>query len=223
MGGCGILFDHETVEVLLKYVPLYAKGTEVKLSNGRKGIIYENSGIHNLRPIVRLYDGTLLDLTGKEYLSMGIRCDYEEEQAENEMFENERRKMLKGIPPQRILAVDDTKANLLMLQDILGHAYDMILVKSGLQALEYLSSNPKPDLILMDIDMPEMNGIEATKEIYEKTNRKVPVLFVTALCTKETVLKCRELNASGYIIRPYKPVYIKSEVKRVLDGSRINE
>ena len=57
MGGCGIMFDREVVETLLKYVPLYPKGTMVTLSDGREAIIYENFGVHNLRPVVRLMDG----------------------------------------------------------------------------------------------------------------------------------------------------------------------
>ena len=55
MGGCGILFDREVVEVMLRSIPLYPKGTEVELSDGRVGVIKENADAHNLRPIVRLF------------------------------------------------------------------------------------------------------------------------------------------------------------------------
>ena len=70
----------------------------------------------------------------------------------------------------------------------------------------------------MDIDMPEMDGIETARRIQEMTDCSIPILFVTALCDKETVLTCRSMNAAGYIVRPYKPVYIKSEIKRILQG-----
>ena len=60
------------------------------------------------------------------------------------------------------------------------------------------------------------DGIEAARKIQEMTNWEVPILFVTALCDKETVMMCRNIDAAGYIVRPYKPVYIKSEIKRIL-------
>lgn len=218
MGGCGILFDQETVEMLLRHVPLYAKGTDVILSDGRKGIIYDNRGVHNLRPIVKLYTGEFVDLTEKENLSLGVKYIREQEQEATEAFEEERKEMLKDYHRPRIMAVDDMKPNLQMLNEILGGSYEMILVKSGYQAIKYIEKNDLPDLILMDIDMPEMDGIETATKISAVSKGKVPIVFVTALCDKDTVLRCRQLKVAGYVIRPYKPVYIKSEIKRILEG-----
>lgn len=218
MGGCGIMFDYDVVDTLLKFVPLYPKGTEVMLSDGRCGIIYENSGMHNLRPIVRLMDGKMLDLIQSENLGLTIVVTSNDTMESPEKSENERNEMIKPMKRYRILAVDDMKTNLQMLRGILEHIYDVTLVKSGKQALLYLQKNPCPDLVLMDIDMPEMDGIEAARRIQEMTDSKVPILFVTALCDKETVIMCRDMNAAGYIVRPYKPVYIKSEIKRILTG-----
>jgi len=70
----------------------------------------------------------------------------------------------------------------------------------------------------MDIDMPEMDGIETAKRIMEMTDHMVPILFVTALCDRQTVTLCRNLDAAGYIVRPYKPVFVKTEIKRILMG-----
>lgn len=217
MGGCGIMFDRTVVSTLLKYVPLYPKGTEVMLSDGRAGIIYENSGMHNLRPIVRLMDGELLDLAQAENFGITLMVPAGAELSPEES-ERTRNEMIKPLKRYHILAVDDMKTNLQMLRGILEHIYDVTLVKSGRQALLYLEKNPRPDLVLMDIDMPEMNGIEAARKIQEMTNWEVPILFVTALCDKETVMMCRNIDAAGYIVRPYKPVYIKSEIKRILTG-----
>ena len=72
--------------------------------------------------------------------------------------------------------------------------------------------------MLMDIMMPEMDGIETAKRIMEMTDRTVPILFVTALCDRQTVTLCRNLDAAGYIVRPYKPVFVKTEIKRILMG-----
>lgn len=218
MGGCGIMFDREVVDVLLRYVPLYPKGTEVILSDGRTGIIYENAGVHNLRPVIRLMDGQLLDMTEKQNLNLTLSTSWEKNLVPREEMEESRKEMLREWKRYRIMAVDDMKTNLQMIRGILEQLYDVTLIKSGSQALLYLEKNPYPDLILMDIDMPEMDGIEAAERIQEMTDHTVPILFVTALCDRETVMMCRSMNAAGYIVRPYKPAFIKSEIKRILTG-----
>ena len=217
MGGCGVLFDKEVVEMLLKNVPIYPKGTEVMFSDGRSGIIYENSGVNNLRPIVKLYDGTMLDLSEPENFNMTITVD--KEMAISEEYEKERKVMMSEAPARhRILVVDDMKSNLQMIQEILGDDYDLILAKNGAQALAYMDKKTEPDLILMDIDMPGMDGIETSMRIREKTTKRIPLIFVTSLCDRETVMKCRLLSPESYIVRPYKPVYVKTEIKRILEN-----
>ncbi len=218
MGACGIMFDQTVVDILLRYVPLYPKGTAVILSDGRTGIIYENAGVHNLRPIIRLFDGTLLDMTEKQNLSLTLSTGRQNEMIPTEDAEESRKEMLREWKRYRIMAVDDMKTNLQMIRGILDSLYDVTLIKSGSQALHYLEKNPYPDLILMDIDMPEMDGIETARRIQKLTGHAVPILFVTALCDRETVMMCRSMDAAGYIVRPYKPVYIKSEIKRILTG-----
>ena len=192
MGGCGIMFDRHVVATLLKYVPLYPKGKQVCLSDGRVGIIMENSDYHNLRPVVKLFDGTILDLADRENLNITVKKAVGEELGESSEAE--------------------------ALRGILENLYDVVLVKSGRQALLYLDKNERPDLVLMDIDMPEMDGIEAARKIKEKTRDMVPILFITAIGDKNTVMACRRINAAGYILRPYSPVFVKSEIKRILTG-----
>lgn len=217
MGGCSIMFDQHVVETFLRFVPLYAKGTTVSLSDGREGVIYENSGFHNLRPVIKLLDGTMLDLMELENLNLTVLTASKDRGFSPEEAEKDREKMVNH-KRYRIMVVDDMKTNLHMLREILEPIYDVALLKSGAQALLYLEKNENPDLVLMDIDMPEMDGIETARRIQEMTDCSIPILFVTALCDKETVLTCRSMNAAGYIVRPYKPVYIKSEIKRILQG-----
>lgn len=220
MGGCGILFDRDVVQMLLKYVPLYPKGTEVEISDGRRGIICENAGIHNLRPVIRLMTGQKLDLCEKGNLNLTIMTPESAEAAVQVGEEEERREMLHEAGKRRIMVVDDMKTNLQAIREMLEDTYALTLLKSGIQALSYLEKNKAPDLILLDIDMPEMNGIETARRIRSLPEPvcMTPILFVTALCDKETVLLCKELDAAGYIVRPYNQVYVKAEIKRILRG-----
>ncbi len=218
MGGCDVLFDKKIVEVFLRYVPLFPKGTAVKLSDGREAIIYDNTGNRNLRPILKTMDGRVLDLTSSENLNITIITGGQETQLVNESAEQERLHMVNQGKRYRIMAVDDMKSNLQELNEDLKYAYDMILLKSGRQALLYLKKNEYPDLILLDISMPEMDGIETAWRIQNMTKGKVPIMFITSLCDKETVMRCRAMNAAGYVVRPYKLVFLKSEIKRITTG-----
>ena len=131
-----------------------------------------------------------------------------------------RKKMIQETARKKIMIVDDMKTNLDAMRGILEDEYTVILCKCGKQALHYLEHNEFPDLIIMDVDMPEMNGIETTMRANKLTGGRIPVLFVTAMCDAHTVMTCRRLHAAGYIVRPYKAIYIKSEVERIFSGWR---
>lgn len=221
MGGCGILFDREVVEVMLRSIPLYPKGTEVELSDGRVGVIKENADAHNLRPIVRLLDGTTLDLSDRANMSIAI-LPPKGKQEVSAASETERKEMIKHQREVHIIAVDDMKTNLQMIYDILKDDYKVTLLKSGAQLIKYLEKNPYPDLILLDIDMPQMDGIEAAKRVMDMTKESVPIMFVSALCDTKTIMACKDLNVAGYVVRPYKPVYIRSEIERIINRWEAN-
>lgn len=93
--------------------------------------------------------------------NFNITITIDKELAVSEEYEKERKEMIEEAPVRyKILVVDDMKSNLQMIQEILGDEYDLILAKSGAQALSYIDKKKEPDLIIMDIDMPEMDGIE---------------------------------------------------------------
>ena len=221
MGACGIMFDRYVVEKFLQLVPLYPKGTEIKLSNGRRAIVVDNMGGHNLRPVVRtIDDGTDIDLENRANLNITILPgDSDATEEFRQKSEAERQEMIKEEEQIRykVMVVDDMATNLHMLKDILGGKYDVILLKSGRQAVSYIAGKEdKPDIILMDIDMPEMDGVETAKQINLITEGDIPILFVSAITDRQTVITCRKIGAAGYIARPYKAVYIISEIERIL-------
>ena len=111
---------------------------------------------------------------------------------------------------KRILVVDDDNMNLARTRIILGKEYDVVLADSGIQALAKVQ-NEKVDMVLLDIDMPDMNGIE-TFERMKKASVAVPVIFLTASGLEEDVQNAIKLGAVNYLKKPYRPEEL---IKRV--------
>jgi putative two-component system response regulator len=116
----------------------------------------------------------------------------------------------------KILVVDDDSMNLRMAKHILKN-YEVESVDSGKAALEWLSGNT-PDLILLDLHMPEMNGLEVFEKIKEMDSVKdVPVVFLTADNERETEVKIFEAGAMDYIQKPFLPEVVAKRISRILE------
>lgn len=218
MGGCGIMFDQKVVTAFLRFVPLYPKGTQVRLSDGREAIIYDNTGYHNLRPMLRLLDGTLLDMEAPENLNLTMSAIMEDSVEVTEASERERDLMVNPEKRYKVLVVDDKKGSREQIKSALEDEYDVELMRSGAQAVKYFQKKQNPDVVLMEIDMIELGGIEVAKRINDLTHQNVPILFMSSTADEETVLRCKEVAAAGYILRPFHLVYLKSEIKRAITG-----
>ncbi|MDX4012332.1 diguanylate cyclase [Aliarcobacter skirrowii] len=112
-----------------------------------------------------------------------------------------------------ILIVDDMSTNLMMLSDILKDDYNIKISKTGEKAIE-LCKNLDIDLVLLDIEMPLMNGYEVCKNLknYEKT-KNIPIIFVSAKNSEEDEEYGLNLGAIDYISKPFSKVIIKARVK----------
>jgi diguanylate cyclase (GGDEF)-like protein len=117
----------------------------------------------------------------------------------------------------RILIVDDEKMNLKVLADLLKEEYLPVLARSGEQALRHALGDTPPDLILLDVVMPEMGGYEVIKHLKndDRTN-KIPVIFVTARNSIEDEELGLKLGAVDYITKPYSPPIVKIRVRNHL-------
>jgi len=113
----------------------------------------------------------------------------------------------------RILIVDDTPANIKILSNLLQADYDISGATSGAVALELASSEQAPDLILLDIMMPEMDGYDVCRQLKKNKNtEKIPVLFVTAMNEIEDETLGLSLGAVDYITKPINPPIVKARV-----------
>lgn len=115
-----------------------------------------------------------------------------------------------------ILVVDDTPINIEILTDILADDYNVRFAKSGEIALK-LAKKFLPDLILLDVVMPEMDGFEVCKKLKESpVTKNIPIIFVTANSQETDEAKGFKFGATDYISKPVSPVIVKARVKTQL-------
>ncbi|MEM7049385.1 MAG: response regulator transcription factor [Acidobacteriota bacterium] len=115
----------------------------------------------------------------------------------------------------RILAVDDDRSILALLERILvGQGFDVWLAESGEEALEILERRGLPHLMLVDLLMPGVGGLELCRRI--KSWSDVPLMVITAVDTKETLVDVIEGFAEDYIVKPFHPAEVAARVRRIL-------
>ena len=116
-----------------------------------------------------------------------------------------------------ILIVEDNELNMKLFNDLLeAHDYKILQTRDGMEALK-IAREHKPDLILMDIQLPEVSGLEVTKWIKEDENLKsIPVIAVTAFAMKGDEEKIREGGCEAYIAKPISVVHFLETVQKFL-------
>jgi len=118
---------------------------------------------------------------------------------------------------KHILIVDDNKQNLTMAKTALTDMYKTTAVVSGMQALKFLEKNI-PDIILLDINMPEMDGFEVMEKIQQLPEcSNVPIIFLTADNDVETEQRCLDAGALDFIAKPFVPGIMRSRIGRILE------
>ncbi|EOS21092.1 hypothetical protein C806_04677 [Lachnospiraceae bacterium 3-1] len=121
------------------------------------------------------------------------------------------------IMKKTILVVDDNKLNLAIAQTLLAEEYHVETVNSGELALQYLGES-ETDLVLLDIQMPKMDGFEVMRHIQgDEILRKIPVIFLTGDRTEETEEICFQMGAMDYIGKPFVPGVMMQRVRRTLE------
>lgn len=112
-----------------------------------------------------------------------------------------------------IMIVDDAAENLQVLVELLKNEYQLIPLKSAKTALEKLTNDPLPDLILLDIVMPEMDGYELCSRLKaDSRTKEIPLAFITAVSEVIDDAKAFELGAVDYIPKPFNPLTVKARV-----------
>ena len=118
---------------------------------------------------------------------------------------------------QKILIVDDSEFNRDMLKEILRETYNYLEAENGNQAIQIMGENPGIDLMLLDINMPQMNGFEVL-EIMKRSQciAETPVIMISSEDAVDTMRKAYELGITDYITRPFDSVIVKKRVQNTL-------
>jgi two-component system cell cycle response regulator DivK len=118
---------------------------------------------------------------------------------------------------KKILVVEDTEDNRQILRDLLGMAgYEMVEAHDGAEGVAKAAEH-RPDLILMDIQMPVMDGYEATRRIKANPDLKaIPIVAVTSYALSGDEQKTRDAGCDAYIAKPYSPRQMLAKVREIL-------
>ncbi|GAB4508763.1 MAG: hypothetical protein OHK0046_02200 [Anaerolineae bacterium] len=120
-----------------------------------------------------------------------------------------------------ILVVDDNEMNRdVLVRRLQRQKFEVEVAEDGEQALAMLAKTPY-DLVLLDVQMPKLNGYEVLERIKtDPLRRDVPVIMITAVDDLDSVVKCIELGADDYMFKPFNPVLLKARVNASLERSR---
>lgn len=119
-----------------------------------------------------------------------------------------------------VLVVDDTETNIDILVETLGDDYDVVVAMDGESALESVESD-SPDLILLDIMMPGMDGYEVCEKLKaDEATKNIPVIFLTAMTEEQDEARGLQLGAVDYVTKPFSPELVKSRVRNQLELKR---
>lgn len=122
------------------------------------------------------------------------------------------------VMPKKVLIVEDNELNMKLFHDLLeAHGYETVQTKNGLKAMD-LAREHSPDLILMDIQLPEVSGLDVTKWIKADDELKaIPVVAVTAFAMKGDEERMREGGCEGYLSKPITVSRFIETIRKFLD------
>ena len=123
---------------------------------------------------------------------------------------------------KRILIVEDNDLNLKLFRDLLGaHGYETIETKEGMEAIG-LTRREQPDLILMDIQLPEISGLDVTRRLKaDESTRDIPIIAVTAFAMKDDEEKILAAGCQAYISKPISIMLFINTVRRFLGEEEV--
>lgn len=126
--------------------------------------------------------------------------------------------------PGRLLVVDDSRVNrLLLVRGLEQEGHEVASAENGREAMDMLRARPY-DLVLLDIEMPEMNGFQVLEALlHDPSLRDIPVIMTSASDELDRVVRCIEMGAEDYLTKPLNPVLLRARVNASLEKKRLRD
>lgn len=120
-----------------------------------------------------------------------------------------------------ILVVDDDLPTLVMITEVLRQDYEVYVAKSGEKAFSILASGTRPELVLLDVNMPGLNGYDIlTRLKQDQRTSEIPVIFVTGRDSDEDYTRGFDLGAVDYVVKPVNPAILKARIRTHISLAR---
>lgn len=124
----------------------------------------------------------------------------------------------------RVMIVDDTSDNVWFMAEALAEIAVIQVARDGPSALAMINKDPQPEIILLDVQMPGMDGYEVCRELKQNPKTSdIPVIFVTALSGAREEVKGLRYGGADYIHKPFDPAIVRARVKNLVDFKRLRD
>ena len=121
------------------------------------------------------------------------------------------------------MLIEDDALLCWLLEKILKNKYDVTVKNDGQEAWDWLSNNNIPDLIVSDLKMPSLGGMELLENLHSSENLKsIPVIIHSGFEDAGKRKKCIELGAYAYLVKPFEPEFLVAEVERAIESRNEN-
>ena len=217
-GGKGTLYDPVSVDAFLEFIPLYPKGSIITLSDGREAIVVDNFAEHNMRPLVRTMDMKEIDLSLQPNNGLSISHPCEDDFIEFLARDEERVHRSSPINRAKIMILDSDDILFNNLSSKLDYLYDFIHVKTDALADAYIKTYGFPKLIIVDCDKRDLSDVKKIVRMNKYVAGKAPVIVVGSYSDIKTIQMFRALGIFNYVLKPYRVLYLQSEIRRLLYG-----
>lgn len=118
---------------------------------------------------------------------------------------------------KKILVIDDELSIRLLLENYLGKTYDVVTRNDGMEGLKWMESGNMPDLIVADIQMPNLDGYDFIKNVRASGFfRDIPMIMLSGIESSQEKVKCLKLGANDYMIKPFNPEELSIRIEILL-------
>ncbi len=124
----------------------------------------------------------------------------------------------------RVLIVDDERSNIKILGNLLADDFAVIVATNGAAALQRATAETPPDIILLDVMMPDLNGYEVCRRLKsDPLTRHIPVIFITSMGEEDSEALGLEVGAVDYITKPFAPAVVKMRIRTHMELKRLRD